>query len=76
MSDEFVLQGKMHDGVEVYVQKVKLEGDVGEIVELRDKGDVMARYCSCGGVKRPCPEGYTAACRCSDRPPTLICIKI
>lgn len=63
------------DGVEARFQPVEIRGGEGMIVELMAGGSVLARYCSCNGVKISCPAGTSPSCDCTKNPPVLTCVK-
>lgn len=64
------------DGCTIQYRKDEsADGDVHYIDVLDQDGNFLAGTCSCNGVSRSCPAGYSADCVCTTRPPTLRCRK-
>jgi hypothetical protein len=74
MKNEMKLSAELDNDIQLFSQSVEMEGGDAEIVEIRQNDKLLARYCSCNGVRKNCPAPQSPHCDCTTNPPSLTCV--
>ena len=74
MKNEMTLSAELDNDIQLFSQSVDMEGGDAEIVEIRQNDKLLARYCSCNGVRMNCPAPQSPHCDCTTSPPSLTCV--